>query len=67
VRGVARFTENYDAGALARARAGECCVPDPERVIRVTFDGVPVFHYDDDRPAFEPPTINDAGEDQSRR
>ena len=66
MRGVAGFTENYEAGAPAKARARECGVPDPEQVIRVTFDGAPVFHYDDDRPAFELPAIDGAGEDQRR-
>jgi hypothetical protein len=33
------FIENYEAGVLARIRAEECGVPDPERVARVTFDG----------------------------
>jgi hypothetical protein len=54
------FTENFEAGALARIRAEECDVPDPERVIRVTFDGAPVFHYDDGRPVYQLPAIDDA-------
>jgi hypothetical protein len=67
VRRVAGFTENYEAGALAKARARACGVPDPEQVTRVTFDGAPVFHYDDDRPAFELPAIDPAGEDPRPR
>lgn len=54
---VPGWTENYEGGALARARAVECGVPDPERVIRVTFDGAPVFYYDDGRPAYELPGL----------
>lgn len=54
---VEGFTERYEAGALARARAVECEVPDPGAVIRVTFDEVPAFHYDDGRPAYELPGL----------
>lgn len=46
---VPGFTDRYEAGALARARAVECDVPDPHAVIRVTFDRAPTFHYDDGR------------------
>ena len=53
------FTDNYEAGALARARAVACDVPDPGMVVRVTFDGQPVFHYDDGREPFVLPPLTD--------
>jgi len=55
--GVEGFTERYEAGALARARAVEWDVPDPHAVIRVTFDDVPAFHYDDGRAPFALPGL----------
>ena len=50
-------SDRWEGGGLARARARECGVVDPERIIRVTFDRAPTFHYDDGRPSYELPPI----------
>ena len=51
------LTERDETDVPARARAAECNVPDPDRVVRVTFDETPRFHYDDGRPPFELPPL----------
>lgn len=57
---VPGFTDRYEAGALARARAAECDVPDAGSVIRVTFEPpAPTFHYDDDRPPYVLPELGE--------
>lgn len=50
-------SDRWEGGALARTRARECGVTDPEHVIRVTFDQAPTFHYDDGRPPYELPPL----------
>jgi hypothetical protein len=51
------FTDRDEAGVRARARAAECAVPDSDRVTRVTFDAAPRFYYDDGRPPYELPPL----------
>ena len=51
--------DRTDTGALARARAQSCAVPDWHRVARVTYEGTARFDYDDGRPAWELPGIEE--------
>lgn len=41
--------DRTDPGAVARARALACDVPDWHRVVRVTYEGTARFWYDDGR------------------
>lgn len=52
--------QRIEMGMSAQNLAAACDVPDPGRVVRVTFDGVPRFVYGDGR-VFELPPITVAG------